>query len=282
VIFIYGDFIISAFADEASALFTDQIAALKKCGVDRLEMRGVNGRNVADMTRDEVRCASIMLEREGLTVWSIGSPIGKIGIGDDFEKHIERFKRVLEAATVSKAECVRLFSFYGVESDTQRDVAIERLAKLVEISEGSGVILCHENEKGIFGYNAENCLYILKSLPAIKAVFDPANFIQCGVDTVKAWDMLAPYVKYLHIKDALADGRVVPAGKGIGNIPYIVGDFGKRGGKVLSLEPHLSVFKGFSELEKDNVSIKESYTYRNPEEAFCAAADALREVVSAL
>ena len=40
----------------------------------------------------------------------------------------------------------------------------------------------------------------------MKAIFDPANYVQCEVDTLKAWEMIKPYVKYLHIKDALADG----------------------------------------------------------------------------
>ena len=272
-------FIISAFADEAGALFTKQIEAMKKNGVDCLEMRGVNGRNVSDMTREEIECAAIMLKEAGLYTWSIGSPIGKIGIADPFEPHIEKFKRVLEAAEITGAKCIRMFSFYGVDTDAKRDEAMERLSKLIEIAEGSDVILCHENEKGIFGDSAENCFYILKSLPKLKAVFDPANFIQCGVDTGKAWEMLSPYVYYLHIKDAMPDGKVVPAGKGVGNLAYIVSEFGKQGGRVLSLEPHLTVFKGFAELERENESIKESFTYSSSEEAFAASANALKAII---
>jgi len=277
-----NSFIISAFADEAGALFTKQIEMMEKCGVSCLEMRGVNGRNVADMTREEVKCAAQMLESRGLSVWSIGSPIGKIKITDSFEPHLERFKKVLEAAAVSGAKCIRLFSFYDVDTDAKRDEAVERLSRFIETAKDSGVMLCHENEKGIFGDKAENCLYILKALPELKAVFDPANFIQCGADTKKAWGILSPYVYYLHIKDALPDGRVVPAGKGIGNLPYIINEFGKQGGKVLSLEPHLTVFKGFAELEQKNESIKDNYTYNSAEEAFTAAADSLKNVISGL
>ena len=148
-----NEFILSAFADEAEALFTTQIDAMKKNGVHYLEMRGVNGRNVASMTSDEVKCATIMLEREGLEVWSIGSPIGKIRITDNFEPHLESFKRVLEAARISHAKCIRLFSFYDVKTAQQQDEAIESLSKMVEAAKGSSVVLCHENEKGIYGEN---------------------------------------------------------------------------------------------------------------------------------
>lgn len=277
------DFKFSAFADEASSLFTEQIEAMKKNGVHYLEMRGVNGRNVSAMTKDEVKCASIMLEREGLEVWSIGSPIGKIKISDDFAPHLESFKRVLEAAEISGAKCIRLFSFYDVRSEAEENEAIERLSKMVDAAAGSSVVLCHENEKGIFGDNAENCLKILRALPSLKAVFDPANFVQCGVDTKAAWDMLAPYVYYMHIKDANKDGHVVPAGKGIGNLPYILDDFGKRGGEVLSLEPHLTIFKGFAELEKKGESIDANdFRYPDPKSAFDAAANALKDVIKSL
>ena len=275
------DFKLSAFADEAGALFTTQIEAMKNNGVHYLEMRGVNGRNVSSMTKDEIRCASIMLEREGLEVWSIGSPIGKIKITDDFAPHLDSFKRILEAAEIAKARCIRLFSFYDVKTAQQQDEAIERLSKMVEAAKGSSVVLCHENEKGIYGENTENCLRILKELPQLKAVFDPANFIQCGVDTKTAWDALAPYVYYLHIKDAQADGHVVPAGKGIGNLPYIVNDFGARGGSVLSLEPHLTIFKGFAELEQTNESINtEDFRYPDSMTAFKASADALKDIIN--
>ena len=66
-------------------------------------------------------------------------------------------------------------------------------------------------------------------MPELKGIFDPANFIQCGQDTLEAWEMLHPYIKYLHIKDAKADGMVVPAGAGIGQLKTILDDFRAKG-----------------------------------------------------
>ena len=77
---------------------------------------------------------------------------------------------------------------------------------------------------------AAGCAEIHRMLPEIRAVFDPANFVQCGEDAAKAWQLLRPDVRYLHIKDALADGQVVPAGRGIGNVKAILSDFIARGG----------------------------------------------------
>ncbi len=271
---------LAAFADEASPLFYEQIRAMVENGVHYLEMRGVNGRNVADMTEDEVRCAAHMLDCHRLAVSSIGSPIGKIGITDPFEPHLEKFKRILNAAHITGAKWIRLFSFFGVDSPEKEAEALARLNRMAELAAGSGVILCHENEKGIYGWNAENCKVILTSIPGIRGVFDPANFVQCGVDTAAAWEMLAPYIDYLHIKDALPDGRVVPAGHGVGNLPMIMKAFSDQGGQVCSLEPHLSVFKGFADLEGDAKTKIEAFTYPDSMAAFKASADAAKAILN--
>ena len=270
---------ISAFADEASSLFQEQIDAMIKNGVEYLEMRGVNGRNVSEMTVDEVKSAALLLADYGLSVWSLGSPIGKIKITDDFAPEIERFKKLLEKASVCGAKCIRLFSFYGVDSPEKENEVFERLSKYVELSEGSNVKLCHENEKGIFGWNIENCVRILDANPSMRAVFDPANFVQCGVDTLKAWEVLAERTEYLHVKDALSDGSVVPAGYGIGNLEFIMNDFLNRGGKVFSLEPHLRVFHGLDKLEGGEKSVVGKFAYPDNKTAFAASAEAAKKLL---
>ena len=139
--------------------------------------------------------------------------------------------------------------------------------------------ICHENEKEIFGENTENCLWLHRTFPRLRAVFDPANFVQCGVDTASAWGALRGYVDYLHIKDAVADGTVVPAGMGIGNVPAIVGDYLARGGEVMTLEPHLFDFTGLSALENGK-SVKLGISaYQDNDEAFDAAASALKRII---
>lgn len=150
-----------------------------------------------------------------------------------------------------------------------------------EMAKSCGVTLCHENEKGIYGDVPERCFEIHKALPEIKGVFDPANFIQCGVDTLKAWDILSPYIKYMHIKDALSDGRVVPAGCGVGSVEEIAKKFIAMGGSDFTIEPHLTVFKGLSGLEREGEKSKvgEAYTYPDSNSAFDAACSAFKKLI---
>lgn len=275
---------IYAFADEASANIDEQIKAMKENKLDGLEIRNVDGVNIAEISDSKAKEVRKKLDGAHLRVWTIGSPIGKIDIEkDNFTLHTEKFKRTLELADILGAENIRLFSFFtpAENRDSYKDKVIERLGTFCEIAKGSGITLCHENEKGIYGDTPERCLEIHKALPEIKAIFDPANYVQCEVDTLKAWELLKGYVKYLHIKDALADGNVVPAGKGIGNVKYILEDFKKLSGNSVTVEPHLTVFDGLKALEKegDTSVVGEVYKYATAKEAFSAAVSALRELI---
>lgn len=276
---------IYAFADEASPNIDEQIIALKRNGLNGLEIRNVDGVNVSDITVEKAKEVKHKLDANDLITWSIGSPIGKIDIEKaDFSAHAEKLKHTLEIAEILGAENIRLFSFFVPKDKNPADYkgeVINRLGTFLDLAKGTGITLCHENEKGIYGDIPERCLEIHKALPEMPAIFDPANYIQCGADTLECWKMLSGYVKYLHIKDALEDGSVVPAGKGVGNLPFILENFRKNGGKCVTIEPHLTVFAGLSALEKegDKSVVGEVYRYPSNAAAFKAAADSLKELI---
>ena len=271
------NFKLAAFADEADGRLSQQIKAMTENGIDYLEIRGVDGENISDISNEKAKEIRRQLDDAGLAVWSLGSPYGKIGICDDFSAHLDKFRHGLELADILGAKHIRMFSFYVPSDDAEhyRDEVFSRLEQFVDAAKGSGIILCHENEKGIYGDVADRCAEIHKEFPSLKAVFDPANFIQCGQDTKAAWNMLSPYVEYMHIKDAMADGSVVPAGKGIGELPYLLEQYK---GSVLTLEPHLSVFDGFDKLEASEKT-KMGYCYPTSRAAFDAAVNAIKELI---
>ena len=271
-----------AFADEASPKLSEQIVAMRENNIEYLEMRGVNGTNVAKLTAAQAKDAARELSAAGLKVWSLGSPAGKSPITQDFAVEREQFLRLLETAEITGARCIRLFSFYGTDGKPEyRDEVLERLSRFIDLAKGSGVILCHENEKGIWGDNDVRCAEIHRALPELKAVFDPANFVQCNVDTLGAWELLKPYTYYGHIKDALSDGKVVPAGKGEGNVAYVVKEFLAKGGRDMTIEPHLKVFDGLKALEESgNTSVVGGiYRYPDANTAFDAACDAMKAIL---
>ena len=275
------DIKIYAFSDEASPNIDNQIQALLKNRLQGMEIRNVDGTNISDITKEKAKEVKSKLDASGLKVWSIGSPIGKIGITDSFKEHLEKFKHTLQIAEILNAKNLRMFSFFipkDKSADLYTEKVFERIEKFAEIAKDYDITLCHENEKGIYGDNAERCLEIHKQFPTIKAVFDPANFVQCGVDTLKAWELLKNYVHYLHIKDALSDGFVVPACKGIGNVEKITKDFMARGGKNFTIEPHLTVFSGFEALENGE-ELRTHYKFSSNDIAFDTACESFKTLL---
>jgi sugar phosphate isomerase/epimerase len=271
-----------AFADEASENLQGQIAALQRNGIDALEIRGVNGKNIKDISYEETIAVKNALDGAGISVWSIGSPIGKIALDGDIEAHMDDFQRILEKADILNAKHIRVFSFFPVKGESPekiQDQVLRHIEKMLSLTP-SHIMLCHENEKDIFGENTENCLMLHRNFPRLRGVFDPANFVQCGVDTKDAWQRLKPYIEYLHIKDAISDGTVVPCGMGRGNLPLILSDYLQNGGEVMTLEPHLFDFTGLSALENGNVTSLGISPYKDNDEAFDAAADALKNILT--
>lgn len=274
---------IYAFADEASPNIDGQIVAMKRNRLSGLEIRGVDGTNISDITLQKAKEVKKKLDDNGLCVWSIGSPIGKIGIKDDFSAHLDKLKYTLEVAEILGAQNIRMFSFYipkGENGDDYSQAVLERVGKMLEAAKPYGINLCHENEKGIYGDTDYRCEILHKAFPSLLGVFDPANFVQCGVDTLEAWQILKPYTHYLHIKDAKKSGFVVPAGEGNGNLKAIITDYIKNGGKHFTIEPHLAVFDGFKNLE--NGEEPSEFIYENNDVAFDTACNAFKKILKGI
>ncbi len=273
-----------AFADEAADDLAGQIDMMKNGGIEYLEMRAVDKKNVSLFSDEEAREYRKRLDDAGIKVWSLGSPIGKVEITAPFSEEIDRLKRTLEIADITGAKRIRMFSFYGTNGEAAyRDEVMERLSRFADAAKGSGVVLCHENEKGIYGDSADHCLDIYKSVPEIRGVFDPANFVQVGEDTLRAWDMLADYIDYGHIKDSLADGSIVPPGKGIGHIAEYLPKFFAKGLQVLTLEPHLMEFASLAAIERAGEESKVGlYHFDSRRQAFDYAIAALKEIIGGI
>lgn len=277
------EIVLGAFADEAGAALSDQIAAMKDNGIRHLEARTIGNKNFVDFTVAEAKEVKEQLDANGLRIWSIGSPLGKIDITAPLEPHLDKLKHTLELGQIMGSEYIRMFSFYlpaDEDPAVYRDEVMERLGRMAETAKGSGIRLCHENEKGIYGDVASRCADILEQIPELGGIFDPANFIQCGQDTLQAWELLKERIVYFHVKDCVEGGKVVPCGKGIGHVPEILHQFIAQGGWQLTLEPHLTVFSGFADLEKEDAKTKmAAYEYPSQRAAFDAAVAALKEAL---
>jgi sugar phosphate isomerase/epimerase len=249
--------VLSGFADEISPDLHEQLSVLASESISHLELRSVWSTNVADLDDGQLARFRRQVEDSGVRVSAIGSPIGKIDIDAPFEPELERLRRIADIAGLLGTPLVRVFSFFiprARDPRAYRAPVIDRMRALAELAAERGLVLAHENEKNIYGDRPERCADIIASVgsTALRATFDAANFVQCGVRPhTDAYEMLRPYLVYVQVKDALmATGQVVPAGQGDGEVRETLAalrDSGFQG--YLSLEPHLAMagsFGGFS------------------------------------
>lgn len=278
---------ITGFADEIAPELDVQIESVKKLNIKYIEMRGVDGDNLIFHPDAKVKEIRNKLDNAGLKLSALGSPLGKIGIEDPFEPHFEQFKRACEIAHMMDTKNIRMFSFYVPDGQRKacKSKAFEQIGRFVDYAVQNDIVLLHENEKGIYGEKAPECLELMEGFGCdnFKAIFDFANFVQCGQDTLEAYDLLKDHIVYIHVKDARKEnGTVVPAGYGDGNVEAILKKLFENGyDGFLSLEPHLFDFKGFEGLERGrNTPLLQSGRALSGFEAFSISYGALHDILT--
>lgn len=262
-----------AFSDEAAADLAGQADALERNGIRMTELRSVGGKNVRDLSLREAKEIRAYLAGRGISVWSVGSPLGKIDLAAADEAYLDVAEHVCELAAALGTDKVRAFSFFHAYGEKNR--VLDVCNAMAERARRWGVTLYHENEKEIYGDTAARVRELMEGLEGWKFVYDPANFLQVGEraeDTLP----LAERCEYFHIKDVIAaTGELVPAGYGDGAIDRLIGY--AHGNKTLTLEPHLALFESFREI--DGGELKHKFVYRSRSEAFDAAVGALRALL---
>jgi sugar phosphate isomerase/epimerase len=259
---------LAGFADEIAPHLEEQIATLARERIRFVDLRSVEGTNLLDLTDQQIALIKRTLDDHRIGVAAIASPIGKVPIDSSFDDHLHRFERAITLAHVFQTPYIRMFSFYppaasgasggGAAPDpsSYRDEVLRRIREMTARARAANVILLHENEKDIYGDTIARCRDVHENCADahLRAVLDPANFIQCAqVPYPDAYEALHPWLSYIHVKDARADGQVVAAGEGVARWPELLRRLRADGyDGFLSLEPHLAAggqFQGFSGAE---------------------------------
>ena len=243
-------FTLSAFADEISPDPQEQIEVLKSCGVRHIELRSILKTNVLDLTDLQIAELKSLLDKNGFRLSAIGSPIGKIKINEPFGPHLQRFQRALQLCKVFDTPNIRIFSYFLPEDDSwdnwRRDV-LDRMWDKIKLAEKVGVRLVHENEHRIYGDDPDRVKDLLETvleqadIKYIGAVYDPANYVFCGFDPWKGWELTKQWTVHFHIKDwqkGAKHGCV--SGEGDGRVADVMAEAVKmKFSGFATLEPHL-------------------------------------------
>ena len=274
---------ISAFADEYADSFEEQLTALNEFEIENIEIRFINGKNISVLKRNEATEAKKKLDAFGINVSAIGSPIGKIQLDGDINDHLETAKHIFESANIFDTRYIRVFSFYAPNGKDIADMKSEvlyYLEKFVVLAREYGITLCHENEAKIYGDTPNRCKELLDHFSGeLKCVFDMGNFVLEGAEPYTAYELLKEDIAYFHIKDALSQGAIVPAGKGEAKIKEILSahrEYAKEDFFV-SLEPHLQTFSGLNALV--GRTFDNPYKYTDQKAAFTDAVIKFKELI---
>ena len=276
-------FKLSAFADEAGNTLDEQIDALLSNGIKFIEPRFVDGKGILDLTDVELANMKKRLDEFGIRVGSVGSPIGKYGIDEPFEAHLEKFGRCLEVARALGTDKIRMFSFFVSQHSLseKREEVIRRLKVMVEMAQREGILLCHENESLIYGQMPREVADLLTSVPDMGGIFDPANYRMNDADVMEGIEATLINLAYLHIKDAeYKTQTILPAGEGEGKIGEILDIVNERveGDVYLTLEPHLNAFEAYKTI--DTHELRNTRVFSSTRESFDFATNALKALLT--
>ena len=238
----------SGIADEAGSLIADQIRAHAKLDWSHIEVRKVNNTTLTLASDEEFDAIYADLQRAGLQVSCIASPIAKRDIMGPLQQDIDELRTAIPRMQRMNTPFIRIMSWSNksaVSKAEWRAAAISRMKQLAEVAEDGGVTLVHENCDGWGGLGPEQTLELLAEVdsPALKLVFDTGNPVQYEQDSWEYYSKAKKHIVYVHIKDAVpAEGGVkfTFPGDGNGDIERVLTDLfadGYDGG--ISIEPHL-------------------------------------------
>ncbi|MDQ0994387.1 sugar phosphate isomerase/epimerase [Streptomyces sp. V3I7] len=265
--------------DEAAESITDQIAAIRALGWQRIELRDIGGKALADLGDAQVTDVADELRDTGLSVVCLASRIGNWGrpVTAPFEHDLAELETLLDRCAVLNCRRVRVMSYPndGLPPDEWAARVLDRLTRLARRAERAGVILVHENCAGWAGEDPARMLRLVEQVasPALRLLFDMGNGVPYGYDAYAVLERILPHVEHVHVKDArrTPDGvRYVLPGEGEARVTDCLELLVRSGYPgTFSLEPHLAV--------RPHTGL---YAYEDAADRFVSAGRRLHELVA--
>lgn len=217
-----------AITDEFSPDLAIAAAAMQELGMKGAELRVVNGKNILDLSDEELDAALVLVRNAGLEVVAIASPILKCTLPDAppvderFQQDIFASKhtfadqprlaeRAFEIAKRSGAKVVRVFSYWKViDPPVVFERVVDALQELADSAAEHDLVIGIENEHACNLATAHDTARVLAAVdhPNLKVVWDPANAYVSGEEPFpNGYDVLdSRRIAHVHAKDCTMDG----------------------------------------------------------------------------
>ncbi|HTX36195.1 MAG TPA: sugar phosphate isomerase/epimerase family protein [Bryobacteraceae bacterium] len=220
---------IAAITDEFSPDLQTAVASMAGTGMAGAELRMVFGKNVVDLTDEELDRAIAIVHAAGLQIISIASPLLKCVLPDApevdarFQKDMFASRhtfadqprlaaRAFAIAHRTGAGIIRVFSYWRtVRPEQCFSRIVEALRDLAEQAAGHGVNIGLENEHACnLGTGAETApLLAALEHPNLRVVWDPANALVAGETPYPEGYRKIPASRIVHVhaKDCTVEGH---------------------------------------------------------------------------
>ena len=211
--------------DEISSDLGKAVEVVRDLNLECVELRGVWGKNVKDLTDSDVRRIRNLVQAADMEVACIASPFFKCHITDEEEirEHLQFLPRIVEIAKSFDTNLVRVFAFWraGRLEQFWSRVA-EWLKEAVDVCSSEGVVLALENEHATLigtGLEARRIVEAVNSR-SLRINWDPGNTFCAGeIPYPNGYREARDHMVHIHVKDALLDvatrkHRFVAVGRG--------------------------------------------------------------------
>lgn len=222
---------LSVISDEIAPDIDTAIRFAQEHGLDHIDLRSLDGRNLVDLDDDALAMLAGKLKAAGLTVACLASPALKWlppGSGQRLQRHdafgfdagavdeMRCFRRCFEICDRLSIRRLRIFSYLAYDGFAAADLA-RPLAVLLELAQRHDCLLLLENEPVCNIRTAPALLDLVAGMahPRLRALFDLGNFHVLGAPPSAAEiAALAPWIGYIHLKDHAPGRGMVPLGEG--------------------------------------------------------------------
>ncbi len=214
---------IAAITDEFSPMLAEAIPVMKEIGMKGAELRVIDGKNVMDLSEDELKRTKEVLDSVGLTVVSIATPLLKCVLPNGpeldgrfqqdvflsthtFEDQPRLTEKALNLAKFFGAPIIRVFSYWRtVSPELCLEAIVTSLSELAGLGGKEGVVIALENEHACNLGTASEVAVALDYIknPNLKLVWDPANALVGGENPFPGGYSLLPKdrIAHVHAKD---------------------------------------------------------------------------------
>jgi L-ribulose-5-phosphate 3-epimerase len=189
-----------AITDEFSPTLDVALDAMAQVGLTSVELRMVDGKNIVDLTDDEVDEARRKVHARGMRIVGIASPVLKCVLPDappvdsrfqqdtfgsrhQFADQPRLAARAFEVAHRLGAPIIRVFSFWRTTDPGQCfERVCDALRQLAEDAMPAGLIIGLENEHACNIATGEETARVMNAVdhPALRVIWDPANALVAG------------------------------------------------------------------------------------------------------